>query len=147
MAGTIPERDHELIRGFCAEGDELLGAGDHAAAINKYRAAWELVPSDKVNWEASTWILSSVGEAYFQIQDFPTALNRYERAVQCPGGLGNPYIHLRLGQLYYETGNHDASADELTRAYMGAGSSIFEDDDPKYLDFLKTRLKPPTDGW
>ena len=43
------------------------------------------------------------------MRDFPTALKRYQRAVQCPGGIGNPYIHLRLGQLYYETCNHDAS--------------------------------------
>ena len=69
----------------------------------------EYVPSDKKNWEAPTWILSSVGEVYFRMRDFPTALNRYQRAVQCLGGIGNPYIHLRLGQLYYETGNHDAS--------------------------------------
>ena len=143
----MPKRDYTSIKRLCAEGDELLEAGDHTSALGKYREAWEYVPSDKVNWEASTWILSSAGEVYFRMRDFPTALNRYERAVQCPGGIGNPYIHLRLGQLYYETGNHDASADELARAYMGAGKSIFDEDDPKYLDFLKTRLKPPTDGW
>ncbi|EPQ3362139.1 hypothetical protein O3I57_002684 [Acinetobacter baumannii] len=54
--------------------------------------------------------------------------------------MGNPYIHLRLGQLYYEEGYFDDSADELTRAYMGGGLGIFLEDDPKYLDFLETKI-------
>lgn len=56
-------------------------------------------------------------------------------------GLGNPYIHLRLGQLYYEQENFDKAVDELTRAYMGGGLDIFIEDDPKYLDFLETKIK------
>ena len=39
------------------------------------------------------------------------------------------------------------AADELARAYMGAGTEIFENDDPKYLEFLKTKLKSLDDGW
>jgi hypothetical protein len=60
--------------------------------------------------------------------------------VQCPKGLGNPYIHSRLGQLYLEQNNVDKAADELTRAYMGGGIDIFMEDDPKYLEFLETRI-------
>lgn len=32
------------------------------------------------------------------------------------------------------------AADELTRAYMGGGIDIFMEDDPKYLEFLETRI-------
>ena len=62
-------------------------------------------------------------------------------AIQCPTGLGNPYIHFRLGQTYFENGIMDKAADELTRAYMGAGLEIFMEDDPKYLAFLETKIK------
>lgn len=55
-------------------------------------------------------------------------------------GGGNPYIHLRLGQLYFEEGSFDESADELTRAYMGGGLGILLEDDPKYLEFLETKI-------
>ena len=61
--------------------------------------------------------------------------------MQCPQGLGNPYIHLRLGQLYCEQDNLDKAIDELTRAYMGGGLDIFLEDDPKYLEFLETKIK------
>ena len=62
-------------------------------------------------------------------------------ALTCPGGLGNPFIHMRLGQLAYDAGELDAAADELMRAYMGAGDAIFENEDRKYLTFLGTRAK------
>ena len=44
-------------------------------------------------------------------------------------------------------GNLDRSADELARAYMGAGTSIFANEDAKYSAFLKTRLQEPEGGW
>jgi hypothetical protein len=44
------------------------------------------------------------------------------------------FLHLRLG------------ADELARAYMGAGADIF-DGAGKYFAFLKSRLQAPPDGW
>jgi hypothetical protein len=40
----------------------------------------------------------------------------------------------------------DRAADELTRAYMGAGDEIFQDAE-KYFAFLKTRIKPPGGKW
>ena len=62
---------------------------------------------------------------------------------RCPGGLGNPFVHLRLGECCFDIGERDRAADELTRAYMGAGREIFAEEDPKYIEFLGTRIKPP----
>ena len=68
-------------------------------------------------------------------------------AMHCPGAIGNPFLHLRLGQCQFELGNLDRAADELARAYMGTGIEIFEDEEGKYFEFLKTRLQPPPGGW
>ncbi|MEC0331788.1 hypothetical protein P4H42_19450 [Paenibacillus macerans] len=43
--------------------------------------------------------------------------------------------------MYYEQENFEKAADELTRAYMGAGMEIFMEDDPKYLEFLETNIE------
>jgi hypothetical protein len=59
--------------------------------------------------------------------------------MHCPNGIGNPFIHLRLGQCQFETGNLDSAADELTSAYALEGEELFADDDPKYFEFLKTK--------
>jgi hypothetical protein len=58
--------------------------------------------------------------------------------IELPGQ--NPLIHLRLGQLYHEGGKLEKAADELARAYMGAGGDIFIREDPKYFEFLKTKI-------
>jgi tetratricopeptide (TPR) repeat protein len=55
------------------------------------------------------------------MHNFDKAFKCFFNAVQCPQGLGNPYIDLRLGQMYYEEEQFDKAADELARAYMGAG--------------------------
>ncbi len=35
----------------------------------------------------------------------------------------------------------EKAADELTRAYIGAGIEIFMENDPKYLEFLETNIE------
>ena len=127
------------IKRLCAIGDALAAQGEHAAAVAEYDSAWQLVPEPKNQWEASTWILAAIGDACFLIDKFKSARQALEYAMVCPGAIGNPFIHLRLGQVLFEAGELDLSADELIRAYMGAGEDIFLNDDPKYLTFLKTR--------
>jgi tetratricopeptide (TPR) repeat protein len=139
----LDDETHERITSLCEEGDRLVEQRNDREALDKYYEAWDLVPPDKENWEASTWILASAGEVYVRHKRYDKALHSFRSAVRCPNGLGNPYVHLRLGQIEFEMGNQKDAADELTRAYMGAGEEIFEKEDSKYLSFLKTILRPP----
>lgn len=131
---------HEQIAAFCKEGDALASVGNLEGARQKYIAALKLLPGEPRQWEAATWIYVALGDAHFRAQNVDKAFKCFYNAVQCPKGLGNPYIHLRLGQLYFEQHMLDKATDELTRAYMGGGISIFMEDDPKYLEFLETRI-------
>ncbi|SDD08269.1 Tetratricopeptide repeat-containing protein [Massilia sp. PDC64] len=131
---------HERIAELCKEGDALASVGNLEDARQKYIAALKLLPGEPRQWEAATWIYVSLGDVHFRSRDFDKAFKCFYNAVQCPKALGNPYIHLRLGQLYFEQHMLDKAADELTRAYMGGGISIFMEDDPKYLEFLETRI-------
>jgi hypothetical protein len=115
--------------------------------LKKYGAAWDLLPEPKTQWEAATWILGTIGDVSFQSGDFGAGRDKLSLAMQCPDAIGNPFLHLRPGQCQFELGSLDRAADELARAYMAEGTEIFGDEDPKYLDFLKTRLKPPPGGW
>lgn len=137
---------HERIQGLCAEGESLAKRAEYAAALKKYWAAWDLLPEPQTDWEAATWIMAAIGDANFLGGDFVAGRDNLSRAMHCPEAIGNPFLHLRLGQCQLELGNLDRAADYLTRAYMGAGSEIFKGAD-KYFEFLKTRLKPPSGGW
>ncbi|MGO4262033.1 tetratricopeptide repeat protein [Lysobacter sp. TAB13] len=126
---------------LCEAGNQLTEQGRFDAAVTQFNDAWELVPEPKKDWEASTWILTAIGDCYFHLRDLKSARSVLEYAMQCPGGVGNPFIHLRLGQVLLDTGEADAAADQLMRAYMGAGAELFAAEDPEYLRFLGTRAQ------
>ena len=138
---ALDEGVYGRIRELCAKGDALAQQKQFEQAFGFYRDALNLVPPPAEDWEATTWILTAIGDLYFLAKMPEDARRALEDAVRCPGGLGNPFIHLRLGQCYLDVGQQDRAADELTRAYMGAGSGIFEEQDPKYIKFLETRIK------
>ena len=142
----LSDETHERIQALCKKGDALAKKGNYPAALEQYWAAWDLLPEPQTDWEAATWILAAVGDANFLGGDYVAGRDNLTMAMHCPNAIGNPFLHLRLGQCQFELGNLDRAADELARAYMGAGSDIFEDAD-KYFAFLKTRLKPPPGGW
>lgn len=123
------------------QGDDLAQMGDMEAAKERYITALQLLPEDHTQWNAATWLYVALGDAHFRMGAFDRAHKCFLNAVRCPDGLGNPYIHLRLGQMNLEGGNFDGAADELARAYMGGGIGIFMEDDPKYLEFLETRIE------
>ncbi|GGZ02154.1 tetratricopeptide repeat protein [Pseudoduganella plicata] len=140
MTLQLSDSVHAQITELCKEGDKLVAAGQLEAAKSKYIAALKLLPPDHHAWEAATWIYVAIGDVHFRLENYDKAFKCFYNAVQCPKGLGNPYIHLRLGQLYFEQKNFDKAADELTRAYMGGDIEILMEDDPKYLEFLESRI-------
>ena len=89
------------------------------------------------------WLFTSIAECHFVAGDFVAARRNALKAVRCPGGIGNPFVHLRLGQAEFELGSMERAKDELARAYMGGGDEIFEGDDPKYWRFIREILRPP----
>lgn len=135
------------IQKLSANGDALAEEGRYPDALKKYWTAWDLLPDPKTNWEAATWLLAAIGDANFLNGDYTAGRENLSNAMHYPGAIGNPFLHLRLGQCQLELGNEDRAADELARAYMAEGHQIFEEDDPKYLAFLKTKLDPPPGGW
>jgi len=142
----LSDEVHRRIQALCKKGDALANKGEYSAALEQYWAAWDLLPEPQTEWEAATWILAAVGDANFLGGDYIAGRDNLSLAMHCPEAIGNPFLHLRLGQCQFELGNLDRAADELARAYMGAGAEIFEGAD-KYLAFLQTRLKPPPGGW
>jgi len=137
----LPDRVHADIERLTALGDEHAAEGRYADALASYWAAWDLLPQPPFEWEAATWLLAAIGDANFLSGDYQAGRDNLANAMRCPGAIGNPFLHLRLGQCAFEIGDRDRAADELLRAYMGAGTKIFDEQDPKYLAFLRTKAK------
>lgn len=130
---------HEKVKALCAKGDQLAEARAFEDAVAEYNKAWALVPDPKNDWNASTWILAAIADACFLGGYKTSAMEALQYAMTCPGAVGNPFLHLRYGQVLFDLGEMDHAVDELTRAYMGGGEEIFASEDPRYHEFLKTR--------
>lgn len=141
MTAALPEKIYTEFAALCQEGEAATDAGDFNLALQKYGAAINVLPDPPIQWEEAAWLYMALGDLLFSYGYDKDALPVYQCAVKCPEALGNPYIHLRLGQVQFELGDMDRAADELTRAYMGGDLEIFMEDDPKYLEFLKTKIK------
>ncbi|WP_145045831.1 tol-pal system YbgF family protein [Paenibacillus xylanexedens] len=129
----INEKVYDLIVHLCKEGDKHVENGQTSKAIESYIAALELVPLPKSDWDTSTWIYTALGDTYFHIGDFENAKNSFYDALNCPNGISNPFILLRLGESLFECGELEKAKEYLLRAYMLEGYKIFFNEDDKYI--------------
>jgi tetratricopeptide (TPR) repeat protein len=135
------------IQSLCERGDKFAIQGDYASALEHYWQAWELLPEPKTECDAATWVLAVIGDANFLGGDYQAGMDNLNTAMLCPDAIGNPFLHMRLGQCHYELGHDEPAAEELTRAYILEGAEFFAKEDPKYLNFIKPKLEPPPGGW
>ena len=132
-----------LAKALSAEGDAHMEGGAHESALRCYADAIRLLPEPWEQWNAATWLLGAIADAHFAMGRFEAVQAALDDAMHCPGAIGNPFMHLRLGQACFELGDLERAADELMRAYMGAGEEIFLAEDGRYFSFLKLRAKIP----
>jgi tetratricopeptide (TPR) repeat protein len=125
------------------EGARCLEEGDFRGAFKLFMEALNPLPEPKQQWNAAGWLLVALGENALRAGNYDAAEKPLEDAMYCPGTIGNPWVHLRLGQVRFELGQLELATDELARAYMGGGRDVFEGQDPKYFELVERVLEPP----
>ena len=133
---SLDENIYSEILRLSKKGDSLLEVGLVRDALLEYYMALKLLPSPVFKWEAATWLFTAIGDSYWKLQDYPRAYKAFNSALRSSGGIGNPFIHLRMGQVCFELGDNEKAVNDLMRPYMGAGEEIFEGDDPKYFQAI-----------
>ncbi|MFJ7973568.1 tol-pal system YbgF family protein [Psychrobacillus sp. NPDC096389] len=131
---------YERIVSLCSQGDDLVNSFEFENAIKMYLKALDLVPEPKQNWEASTWIYTALGDTSYMNKDYDASKHFLFNAINCPDGIENPFIMLRLGETLYELGDVNKAKEYLLRAYILEGYSIFENEDDKYFDVIRSEI-------
>lgn len=139
----LPADTFAAVREKAQQGEEQLSAGDYRAAYKHFSEALQLLPDPAEQWNATGWLLVALGECAMGVGNFEAAEAPLSDAMWCPGTIGNPWVHLRLGQARFELGKLEAAGDELARAYMGGGREVFEGQDVKYFSLVEELLEPP----
>jgi hypothetical protein len=81
LMGELSDAVHKRIQALCAEGDALAKGAKYSAALQKYWAAWDLLPEPQTDWEAATWILAAIGDANFLGGDFVAGRDNLSMAL------------------------------------------------------------------
>jgi hypothetical protein len=116
-------------------------------AIAYFGAAWEKLPEPKSENELAIPLIVAIADCQFFLGNWQACHEAMQHALRCGASAANPFIRLRLGQSLYELGNEREAANWLVPVYLTEGRAPFADDDPKYLEFFRTRLDPPEGGW
>ena len=139
MVKELPNGIHSQVLDLSAAGDAHAESGEAAEAIECYRMALLLLPRPGDQWEAYQWLQAAIGDVRFENGQYREALFAFEQALK-GGGLGNPFIHLRMGQCAFHLGDEHRAVEELLRAYMADGAEVFREDQ-RYLKFLKSKVQ------
>jgi tetratricopeptide (TPR) repeat protein len=131
---------YEQIEELSEQGNDLVDDDDFEGALEKFQSTLDLLPDPKTDWEASLWLYASMGDMYLFTEDFESAKENFFNALNCPDGQESGFVHLRLGESLLELGEEDKAVDHLLRAYMLEGPEIFEEEEDKYLEFLKSKV-------
>jgi tetratricopeptide (TPR) repeat protein len=137
----MTEEMEELLDSLSEQGNEEMENENYSRAIEYFTQAFEILPEPKEDWEASGWLYASIGDAYFCMEEYETALDNFQNAYKIFGTENlNPFIMLRIGQCYFELQDKKNAIEFLLRAYMLEGEEIFEGAED-YFDFLKSKVK------
>lgn len=135
VQGIMPFTDPALtrkIRQYCAAGYTHYDAGDYKAALRLFYQAWLLLPKPQTEWVEAGWVLTAIGDSYFRSGQYQQGREALQSALCCPQMEQAPFIHLRLGQCFWELGLYDSARSALLRAYNIARMDIFSAEDRKY---------------
>lgn len=144
VTAAVPSRrgpstvDSDQIEILSEEGSALL-ANDWRAALTKWNDALALIPEPRDAYDESTWLYTSIGDAYHSGELWPEAVTALKLALRCPGGTDNGYLRLRLGESLYELGQLDDAADNLMSAQLLDGDPLFAGEDSRYRRLLVER--------
>jgi tetratricopeptide (TPR) repeat protein len=146
--GELPDGDWAAVERLLAEGEECADEGRDAEALARFQAAWDLLPEPKAECEPALRVLAAIADSYFHLGNWPACYKTLQTAVKnWDVALENPFIRLRMGQSLFEMGDLREAGNWMVPAYVTEGKRLFEDEEPKYLAFVKAQLAPPPGGW
>jgi tetratricopeptide (TPR) repeat protein len=136
----LPRETLSQIQQLCDSGDECANQEQISEAFDYYWEAWDLLPEPQYEWDCSMVILGSIGDLNFACEDYEAGRDNLIEALKCAGALGNPFLHLRLGQCHFELNEMDKANVELRKAYNEGGAEIFEDEESKFFELVQAQL-------
>jgi len=138
--GTLTEDQLNNIKQICSEGYTCYDANNYKAALRLFYQAWLVLPKPQSAYKASGWVLTAIGDTYYRLNRHSQAIEALSSAMHCDGIEQNPFVFLRLGQSYYDSGEISLARRELFKAWNKGGEIVFKSEPPQYYLAIKDLL-------
>ena len=129
-----------------AQGEDYADANIAGAALNCFRAAWEVLPEPRESQGLAVRIQAAIADECFFLGEWAGCRDAAQHAFRCGADPANPFLRLRLGQALFEVGEVAEAEQWFVPAFLAEGPSLFAAADPKYLASFRGRLQPPQAG-
>lgn len=136
-SNQLDDATQTQIKKLCASGYSLYDLGDFKTALRTFYQAWVLLPKPQTDFEQSGWVLSSIGDTYFKLEQYQQSQEAIESALHCAKHSNNPFLLLRQGQCLLNQEKLPAARKSLFKAYQIGGLPLFEKEPEIYLSSIK----------
>lgn len=128
----------EQVVSLCEKGVELQDEERFHASNKEFLEVYTLLPEPKANWKAYTWLISSIADNHFELNEYQPAYDKLNEVVSLDQtATDNAYICLRRGQCALELGDEQTAQTLLKQAFEIEGKELFEDEHSKFLKLAK----------
>ena len=139
---------------FTAEERERITAAKNLTQKKDFNKAYDIyfrllsqIEDNEANKRKLRYIKIEIGQIYMYAEKWDSALQAFAEAIQDENSVGNPLLHLRIGQCAYNLENARIYEDNLSRALICGGLHIFENERNEYKETALKLLNPPACGW
>lgn len=133
----ITEAVAKTIEEYIKKGKKRLSLHYFERAIASYKSALSIVPPTKNDFKITAELKFLIGEAHYLNNNFEKAYNALMAASMAEGGMVHTMRCIRLGQIYYHTGDLANAVEFFLQAYFLEGEEAFNSVSSEYFDFLK----------
>jgi tetratricopeptide (TPR) repeat protein len=132
---------------WLADAEDFADDEQYPKALACFQSAWQALPEPRDKQDLAVAILGGIADCQFLLGQWDECRQSVQEAFRCGAELDDTFLRLRLGQSLYELGNQEEAANWLVPVYLSEGREPFAAEDPKYLEFFRSKLEPPAGGW
>lgn len=127
--GALDDATHRRVVELLADGDRHLDLDAPRDAADRFVEAIEALPQPFTQWEAALQLTTALGDACLALTQYAEAEQTLRLALESPGGKGNPYVWLRLGDALHGQSRDGEALEAWTSAYALGGEELLEGED------------------
>lgn len=142
-SAELSEELSERIEVLSEQGNDLFDDEQFRECIEIWSEALALIPHPQHLYGETFWLETSIGDCYFMLNEYGQSQVHFLNAKGNieTNAYENPFVMLRLGELFFEMEDFNNAKEFLLRAYMLEGKEIFDAEREKYFNFLKENVK------